>query len=158
MIKVVDIILVIIFCIVLMAAAVMDYKYKEVYAFIWWIEGGISIINAYTYIFIKQDIDGITQLLKVLSGVTFFIIVQFILFRRLYGIADVKAFCCCALMIFSWGGDLLVMLLHMGVAFLLLAVVQGLKGNINRLGNLKKPVAFIPYISCAFFLSLIILM
>ncbi len=76
-----------------------------------------------------------------------FLILQLLLFMRMYGKADGYAFLVCALFENRFGGGLLTYLLHMGSAFALLCVVQALRRNINRNGNLKKPVPFLPYIA-----------
>ena len=42
-------------------------------------------------------------------------------------------------------------LLHMGLTFSILGVVQLFRGNISRRGNLKEPVALVPYVAVSFF-------
>lgn len=78
-----------------------------------------------------------------------FALLQYFLFMRLYGKGDGMAFQICSLYIIGAGGDLEALLLHMAVAFALLGIVQLLRGNINRKGNLKMPVPFLPYIACS---------
>jgi GNAT superfamily N-acetyltransferase len=83
-----------------------------------------------------------------------FLAAQALLFRRMYGMADVLAFGAFALCQAAAGKGLPAHLLHMGVAFLLLAAVQGCRKNIGRGGDLKEPVALVPYIAVAAWLLL----
>lgn len=76
-----------------------------------------------------------------------FIGIQSFLFIGMYGRADGYAFMVCALFESRFGQGMLTYLLHMGVAFLLLGIIQGILGNINRMGDLKHSVAFLPYIA-----------
>ena len=78
-----------------------------------------------------------------------FALLQYFLFMRLYGRGDGMAFQVCSLFIIGAGGTLETLLLHMAAAFSLLGMVQLVKGNINRKGNLKTPVPFLPYIACS---------
>lgn len=78
-----------------------------------------------------------------------FALLQYLLFMRLYGEGDVMAFQICALYLVGEGGNLMTMLLHMALAFGLLGAVQLARGNINKKGNLKTPVPFLPYIACS---------
>lgn len=81
-----------------------------------------------------------------------FVGIQWFVFRKMYGPADVAAFVLCAMYLVAEGRSLLGLLVHMAVTFLLLGVVQGLQRNIEPGGNLKRPVALFPYITLAFFL------
>lgn len=76
-----------------------------------------------------------------------FWVMQKLLFMRMYGKADGMAFLVCALFESCYGEGMITYLLHMGAAYLVLAVVQMLCRNINKKGNLKQPVAFLPYIA-----------
>lgn len=80
-------------------------------------------------------------------GLVIFALLQYLLFRRFYGEGDVMAFLICGLYLVSGGGDLRTLLLHMALSFALLGVVQMFRRNINREGNLKVPVPFLPYIA-----------
>lgn len=75
-----------------------------------------------------------------------FTLIQYFLFLKMYGGADGMAFLICALYLASLGKGLESYLFHMALCYLLLAVVQGLRKNINKQGNLKEPVALLPYI------------
>lgn len=79
-----------------------------------------------------------------------FVLLQYLLFARMYGLADCHAFCSCAVLLFVSGRGIASMLVHMLCSIVLLGLVQGVKGNVNKRGNLKKPVAFLPYITTAF--------
>ncbi len=79
-----------------------------------------------------------------------FVLLQYILFMRMYGKADGMAFCICALYWLGLGYDMEMYLYHMGFSMVLLAIVQAFRGNISKKGNLKKPIAMYPYISAAF--------
>ncbi len=76
-----------------------------------------------------------------------FVCLQCFIFMGMYGKADVYAFMVCAMFESRFGLGLMTYLMHMGAAFLLLGVIQGIRGNVSRRGNLKRSVAFLPYIS-----------
>lgn len=79
-----------------------------------------------------------------------FVLLQYLLFARMYGLADCHAFCSCAVLLAASGRGITSMLVHMLCSIVLLGLVQWAKGNVNKRGNLKEPVAFIPYITVAF--------
>ncbi|MDE6673681.1 MAG: hypothetical protein K2K19_02545 [Acetatifactor sp.] len=76
-----------------------------------------------------------------------FALLQYFLFMRLYGRGDGMAFQICSLYVIGAGGGPQTLLLHMAASFALLGIVQLMRGNINRKGNLKIPVPFLPYIA-----------
>ncbi len=78
-----------------------------------------------------------------------FFLLQLILFRRFYGGADGIAFGVCALYLAAGGRGLVWHLGLMALSFVLLALVQAARRNINRRGNLKAPVPLVPYIAAA---------
>ncbi len=82
-----------------------------------------------------------------LLSLVMFLVIQIGLFMRLYGAGDGLVFMVCAIYESRFGNGLATYLLHMAAAFIVLGVVQGFRRNINRKGNLKKPVAFVPYIT-----------
>ncbi len=88
----------------------------------------------------------------VLGAFLLYVTIQWFIFRTMYGPADVIAFIICAMYLAAEGRMLLSCLMHMAVTFLLLGVVQGGKRNISSKGDLKHPVALLPYITVAFFL------
>ncbi len=83
---------------------------------------------------------------RILSLVIFAVI-QLGIFMRMYGAGDGLVFLVCAIYESRFGKGLSTYLLHMAAAFAALSVVQGFRHNINKKGNLKKPVAFVPYIA-----------
>ena len=92
---------------------------------------------------------------EVLVDLLCFGVLQRFFFSRMYGRADAYAFSRCSLVLASFGGGLKEYLMHMLVAVVLLGAVQGVKGNVGSNGNLKVPVAFVPYISAAFFVCVL---
>jgi hypothetical protein len=90
---------------------------------------------------------------EALPGLFLYGILQFVFFSRAYGKADCHAFFCCAIVLAAHGGEWKDYLWHGLFTFLLLGIRQLRKGNVNARGNLKKPVALIPYVTAAFFLS-----
>lgn len=83
---------------------------------------------------------------------------QFMLFARMYGKADCYAFCVCAIAGASLGMGFPDYLWQMLLALCLLFPVQLLRRNIGKSGNLKQPVAFLPYITLAFGIHIAIVM
>lgn len=82
-------------------------------------------------------------------GLVLFALLQYFLFGRLYGQGDVMAFQICSLFLIGAGGDFQLLLTHMALAFAMLGAVQLFRHNIDRRGNLKVPVPFLPYIACS---------
>ena len=82
------------------------------------------------------------------AGLIAFALLQYLVFMRLYGKGDGMAFQICSLYIVSGGGRFESLLLHMAMAFGLLGIIQLFRGNLNKRGNLKLPVPFLPYIAC----------
>lgn len=119
-----------------------DLKSCRVINLTWWISGAAAILLYPVSDYYPEN--------RQVIELVFFLALQLFLFARWYGKADCYAFSVCALAGGSLGFGLLEFLLHMLLAFLLLAVVQGWKNNINRQGNLKHPVPFLPYITLAF--------
>lgn len=74
-----------------------------------------------------------------------FAFVQSILFRRLYADGDVLVFILCGGILSSVGQGMLEDLLLMLCSVVVMGVHQGLRGNIKADGNLKKGIAFVPY-------------
>ena len=96
----------------------------------------------------------IAGILILLSGekwydVLIFIAIQLAVFKKMYGGADCMAFISCALYLALNAQGMMEFLIVMALTFSLVGVVQLCKGNINRKGNLKKPIALIPYIAAA---------
>lgn len=81
-----------------------------------------------------------------------YVIIQYVIFRKMYGHADVIGFVLCALFFSATGRGIDVYVGHMSLAFGMLALVQAFRRNIAGDGNLKQPVALFPYIMCSFLL------
>ena len=137
---------VILWCSLLYGCAT-DLKSQKVYNYTWWF-GGLA---AGGLLWGSLYAGGSPVLLWHLAV---YMVLQFALFVRMYGREDCYAFCVCAIVEASLGmgfSDYLVlMLLALGLLF----PVQLLRRNIAKNGNLKQPVAFLPYISAAFALHL----
>ena len=80
---------------------------------------------------------------------------QHFLFLRYYGGADGMAFLICALYLAGMGKEADCFLFHMTLSYILLAIVQGIAGNISKKGKLITPVAMLPYICGSFLLMLL---
>lgn len=86
-----------------------------------------------------------------------FVVIQMVIFSRLYGGSDCIAYCICALYLAGTGGglleDLLFMLLTVGIE----AVVQIVHHNLDfRHGRLIRPVALIPYMAVSMLLWILL--
>ena len=126
----------------LLFACVTDCRTCQVYNFTWWISGTAAGL---LWLMGRQwtDREGIT-------GLLIFILLQLLLFSKMYGRADCYGFCVCAVAEAAVGMRLVGFLTHMALAFGILALVQGARHNINNRGNLRRPVPFLPYITLAF--------
>lgn len=89
---------------------------------------------------------------EALEALILFVGIQWFVFRKMYGPADMAAYVVCSMYLAAEGGSLLDYLLHMLITFGGLGFVQLWKRNISAKGNLKNPVALLPYITGAFFL------
>lgn len=126
----------------LLFACVTDRRTRQVYNFTWWIAGTAALI------LLILNRDRITM--ERVWGLGVFTVLQCGFFSKMYGRADCYAFSVCAAAAASRGIGLAGFLAHMLLAFGLLAVVQGICRNIDKSGNLKQPVPFLPYITLAF--------
>ncbi len=129
----------------LLAACVMDCRTCEVYNITWWISGAAALLLAGSR---RPDGEQILSL-------ALFLLLQLLVFSRIYGRADCYAFCVCAVAETAAGFGFRDFLLHMLAAFGILAIVQAFRRNIGRGGNLKQPVPFLPYITVSFGLLLL---
>lgn len=126
----------------LLFACITDCRSREVYNVTWWAAG----MAAGALLLGKRDrLDA-----GILSELGSFILLQLVLFAKMYGRADCYAFSVCAVAEAAAGLSLAGYLLHMLLSFALLAFVQALRHNIDRGGNLRQPVPFLPYITLAF--------
>lgn len=129
-------------------ACITDYKSFEVYQFTWWMAGAASIMMLFPVWEKARYILYVT-----LPEMLFFGLLQEFLFCRWYGRADCHAFVICALVSWGNGMGLKDWLIQMLIAFGILAIVQFSRQNINRKGNLKEPVAFLPFITVSFWIN-----
>lgn len=127
-------------------ACVTDCRTREVYNVTWWISGAAAAV------LLVWSGEAERRLLQELF---LFWVIQMTIFSKLYGKADCYAFCVCAAAEASEGMGLREYLLHMAAAFALLTVVQLLRRNVDGRGNLKRAVPFLPYITLAFALLLL---
>ncbi len=134
----------------LLAACRMDRVCCMVYDFVWW-----PVLMAGAGLWWGVGTGMGTGSRGDWRALLFFVLLQRCLFARFYGRADVYGFCACALLLGAQGAGLLEYLLHMGLAFLMLAAVQGVGHNIGADGNLRRPVPFLPYIIASFWMFLL---
>lgn len=123
----------------LIAASFVDMQTKTVYDFLHIIAGLSGIILLVWECPQKEN----------LIGCTLFVILQMLVFSKMYGMADCYLFSVCSLFIAAGGHGIEYCLFHMLLAICLLAVVQIKMHNVNKKGNLKQGVAFVPYIAIA---------
>lgn len=91
---------------------------------------------------------------KILWELIIYVCIQYQVFSRLYGGADVIVFVVCALFLAAMDRGIEAYTGHMLGTFAELAVVQSVRGNIAPDGNLKQPVALYPYIISVFLLTI----
>lgn len=127
----------------MITACIMDLKEQKVYRFIWLFAGAGA---------------GMVLLIRILQGgmagqsfaeLIFFVLLQHLWFGRFYGRADCHAFCVSAMWMCGLGCELSDYVMHMLLTFAGLAIVQLIRRNVGRNGQLKKAVALIPYIAIA---------
>lgn len=126
----------------LMSACIMDWQTCQVYNFLWWISGAAAGILLLT----RKGRIGPEEAIELAA----FVFLQCTFFSKVYGKADCYAFSVCAAAEASAGIGATGFLAHMLGAFCLLALVQGIRRNIDGRGNLKRPIPFLPYITLAF--------
>jgi hypothetical protein len=80
-----------------------------------------------------------------------FIGMQLLIFSRLYGLGDCLAFMVCAIYLTAQGAGLYEHLIFMASVFCQVTAVQISEHNMNRKGNLIKPIALLPYITVSIF-------
>lgn len=138
----------------LLLACVTDTMLCQVYNFTWWIS--LAVVLAILWhrrnILVESGFIGP----DILGWLLIFVGLQLLLRGRIYGSADSYAFCACALAETALGISAAGFLTHMLLAYLLLFAVQLFRRNINRKGNLREPVPFMPYITAAFWMTLIL--
>lgn len=137
----------------LLLACVTDSLLRQIYNFTWWIALAAAAPLLWQYCWKSQGKD--EAALRTFSALVLFFLLQFLLFQRTYGRADCYAFCVCAVAEASQGLSMADFLRHMLYAYLLLMAVQLLRRNINKRGNLKRPVPFLPYITVSFWIAVL---
>jgi len=163
------------FVICLIRATVEDLRFKKVHRRIWWdagiAGGGMIALGILSFRWKEKGLIigcpgahwleilpyGIStgKYGEMILDLVCFGLLQRFLFARMYGRADAYAFSMCSLVWASFGGGLREDLIHMLVSVILLGLVQAIKRNVASSGNLKKPVAFVPYISAGFLVCLL---
>ncbi len=151
----------ILLCIVagcLLFACFTDVRACEVFQFTWWI-AGVAAGSFWHQSFIPDN--GFLYFANCygrqhLLSLVFYLLLQEWFFCRMYGRADCHAFVICAVLESALGMKLSGYLCHMLIAFVGLAIMQVFCHNINQKGNLKRPVAFLPYITVSFWLMILL--
>lgn len=133
----------------LLFACITDCKTYEVYQFTWWLAGLAAVV-----IVLRTFGEKMSNPWLMLGNLAFFCLLQEGFFCRFYGRADCHGFVVCAVATGGMGLGLREWLNHMLLAFLGAAVIQFMCGNVNKRGNLKRPIAFLPYITGAFWINL----
>lgn len=138
----------------LLLACVTDSLICQVYNFTWW----ISLAAALALLWCRRNVLMESGFIcsDMLGGMLIFVGMQLLLGGYIYGCADSYAFCACALAETALGISAAGFLTHMLLAYLLLFAVQLFRRNLNRKGNLREPVPFLPYITAAFWMTLIL--
>lgn len=132
----------------LLLASVTDLTLCQIYNFTWWPALSAAAILLWQSLQMSEMREPKETLLSLLT----FLILQFAFFCRMYGKADSYAFCVCAIVEASRGMKAAGFLAHMLLSYTLLLLAQAVRGNLNKRGNLKKPVPFLPYITISFWL------
>lgn len=120
-----------------------DLKSRKVYNFTWWFGGLAAGGLLWESLYTGQRTASLWHLIVYMA-------LQMGFFSHMYGRADCYAFCVCAIAEASLGRGFSDHLVLMLLALCLLFPVQLLRRNIAKDGNLKQPVAFLPYIVLAF--------
>ena len=123
----------------LITAAYSDFLTREVYDLVYF----PAITAGLLELVILQVPFPILTVIEILQ----FALIQWFVFRFFYGEADCFIFITCSIYLAALGGGFLEFMLLMAGTFILLAIIQAFCKNINKKGNLKEPVALIPYIA-----------
>lgn len=139
------------------AAAIMDSRELCVYRYVWYPAVCCSLV----LFFLKSREAGIfctgVHYLpeRYFAGLLLYVFLQEALFAKFYGRADCHGFVVAGVFHYCLGGTFRDCIVHMGITFLELLVVQLCKGNVNCKGNLKRPVPLLPYMVTALQLQLL---
>lgn len=131
----------------LFRAAWEDGKSQMVRRWLWWVAGGAGIV---TLLLRRGAAPGAW------SELACYGVIQFLLFSKMYGKADCHAFLCCGIMMSAYGGGMKDFLWHMLITFSYLGIIQIGKRNVTTKGNLRQPVALIPYVVPAYFTCILL--
>ncbi len=126
----------------LLTASIMDWWEQMVYRFVWWIGGMAGALMA-----VEAGISA-----DACCSMLLFWVIQEMWFAKFYGRADCHAFCVSSLVLTALGRSFQDYVIHMLSVYVILALMQMIRGNISRDGNLKKAVPLLPYITIAFWL------
>ena len=137
----------------MITACIMDLKEKMVYRYVW-AAGGLAVAGLFFWrvfgeVFLEQNA---ALLMPYMVELLLLILLQQLLFSKMYGRADCHAFCVCGAVFLALGGSLDDHVMHMAVTFALLLIVQVCAGNVTWKGQLRKPVPMMPYITAGFWL------
>lgn len=138
----------------LLLACITDAMLCQVYRFVWWMAiavGGLLLLTDGGQSSIPDN------LVLAGGGLLLFGVLQYGVFGRTYGRADCHAFVSCALVETAMGAGMEVYLIHMILAYVLLAVVQIKRKNVSKWGELCRPVPFLPYINVSFWLVILMM-
>lgn len=117
----------------------MDYKYKVVYDLYHYIST-VCLIMLLCYFGLPENY----------LDLGIFILLQMLIFGKMYGEADAIVFCLCAVYMSFFNAELLDFLIFMLLSIFILGIMQAFKKNISKNGKLKHPVAYTPYILVSF--------
>lgn len=137
----------------LLLACITDSLLCQVYNFTWWISLAAALL---LWCCRGEPGESVFLYSETLGWLMLFVGIQLAMGGRIYGRADSYAFCVCALAEASQGISAAGFLVHMLSAYILLFIVQAFRRNINKKGNLRKPVPFLPYITAAFWMTVVL--
>lgn len=122
------------------AAAYSDRQIKQAYDFMLW----TAILSAGLTMLAAQQLSeqSITELV-------IFFLLQWLIFRHLYGAADCLGCSACAVYLAALGRGLLPAIKLLLAAWILLFVVQLIRKNVDKKGRLKEGQPFLPYVAVA---------
>lgn len=135
-------------------ASVTDWKTCEVFQFTWWVACVVTLLLMGRKIL---QLHLIKELVVDFILLLFYVVVQELFFCKMYGRADCHAFVACAAAGFAVGMDVRGYFLHMTLAFCILIVVQFMRHNVESFLQLKDSVAFLPYITISFWVTIVFL-
>ena len=137
-------------------AVFSDLAMQRVYRFCWYgVYGGCGILGILKYISTNVSAGEVCG--NYLCDLFLFAFIQFVWFERFYGRADCHGFFAGACILALFDGSFWDYVMQMAYAFGILLVIQLFRKNVNRRGNLKRTVAFLPYVAAGLLLRLAVL-